>query len=305
MDEAKADLTPLADFTPPLKDWPPPAELLEKIEKVRMLRPPQKKEIKHGGEVVFRVYYDEESEWTQTILKLLPQAYETSTTLFRFRMGETQVYIFKDAIRYEDFINAQFPGALTSWAWALGGRGALYFCHEAYQIYHKRQKRAEDITSDYFRGTIPHEFTHAVLARAIGTVKFPSWLNEGIAQLASSRVFPAMVRENEQRMQRLIAAQALLGLEQLDSDPQFYRSVEHTLAQSDTGVSGVSDAYAQGFHMTRFLLFRQPVRRWSEFIELCRETEDVEKAFQQTFSLTIAEFYQAWREQVKQTVRIR
>jgi hypothetical protein len=124
----------------------------------------------------------------------------------------------------------------------------------------REANQKEDIAGDYFRSAAPHEFTHAVLARAIGTMRLPPWLNKGIAQVAGGRACPGMVKENDKRMQSILTVNRVLGLELLSSDARFYDSRETPIGEASGAPSLAFIAYNQGYHMTRYLLSKQSIQ---------------------------------------------
>jgi hypothetical protein len=245
--------------------------------------------------LAFRVYSDDDSPWTQAILKLLPDAFHKGQDMFNIRLSETAVFIFKDAARYTAFCRTAFESAPGSWAWASGGNGILFFCATD----PKGNQPAKDVDSDYFRGTTAHEYTHALIARILGTAHLPTWLNEGLAEKAGSEVAPKLLAANDQEIQLCVASDMLLPLEKLNS-ADFYNEVEHQVTQYRTvGPSArVSDAYAQGFHMTRYLLSLVGMRRFCNFLAEFARTHSLDNSFQSVFGFSIPEFYDAWLEDV-------
>lgn len=153
---------------------------------------------------------------------------------------------------------------------------------------------------DYFRSTIPHEYTHALIARFLGIALLPSWLNEGIAQVVGGEAAPKLLDQNDRDIQRCVANNTLLSLDKLGTWDSFKGAVEQQEAQyRAVGSSArVSDAYAQSFHMTRYLLSLVGMRSFCDFLDAFTRTHSLDNSFQNVFGFSIPEFYNAWLEDV-------
>src|SRR5258708_2919156 len=168
------DLKPLGDFRPQ-PTWQTASEIVEKIELMRSLAPSNVAEIREGDRVQFRVYYDEDTEWTKGIRKLLPQAFKINSQLFGVKIYEIPVFIFNDTATFEKFRRARFSNYLGEWAWACASDGILLFCRTDA----KEKLRPENPESDYFKSTVVHEHAHSVFHRVVFNTKpIPRLLDE-------------------------------------------------------------------------------------------------------------------------------
>jgi hypothetical protein len=286
------DLKPLGNFRPQPR-WDVASDIVDKIERMHALAPANVAEVREGGAILFRVYYDEDTEWTKGIRKLLPQAFKLNSQLFGVKTYEIPVFIFKDWATYTKFSDIRFGKTSRTWAWASASDGILMFCRTDA----KGRVRAEDPESDYFKATVVHEHAHAVLHRISSTTVIPSWLDEGIAVFAGSRISPKDVDRNELIMKRCFEQGTLLTFRDITDRATFYSIVEKEDAKKQTTGPDYSgtDAYQQAFNMVRYFLLKTREQDRVRLLRLSNERESIEQAFQEVFGISIEAFYNAWR----------
>lgn len=298
---SEQDLTPLQDFSLN-PNWPAASTLVQKIEALRALCPPKVHEIRDGGDVIFRVYCDEDNDWSAAIIKLLPEAAKIGNDMFGVRLLETPVFIFKTNERYTAFYKLRFDKTPGSWVWASGSLGLFMFC----ETDPTGKKPAEDTTGDYFRGTVAHEYTHTLIGRAIGTALLPRWMNEGLANVAGSKLAKEDLNKNDAKMKALFAAKALLSLDELNDTARFNDAVERMLSlkKVEAGKDAASaaaeakpqgDAYAQALHMMRCLLEIGKKEDILRFLTFFTETRDLDGSFRDVYAMSVPDFYAAWQ----------
>jgi hypothetical protein len=128
-------------------------------------------------------------------------------------------------------------------------------------------------------GTLRHELVHVLLARNVNVDRLPRWLNEGIAMsLAHEHRWGSSFRVGRMYLQgRLISA----------------RDLEWAFMQPGREME-FGDAYAQALSMTRYLRDRLGEEGFWELIYALDEMTFLE-AMKQHTSMTIIEFYDAWK----------
>jgi hypothetical protein len=289
---AEADLAPLGDFYEG-GQWPVASEIVHRIERMRALYPAHMQEVKVGGKVAFRVYYDDDKDWVRAIIKLLPKALDTGRSLFGVELYETPVFIFTSSPRLQAFMRVRWPTyTLQSWVWAYGVTGMLYFAG----ITPGGSQLALKSESDYFRGTVVHEYTHSVLHRVLGTLSVPRWLDEGVAEFVAQRVATSKLVDNDRTMRTLTDAGAIVTLDRLNRDDTFFSLTEQEVApRSATEPGDVRPApYAQAYHMVRYLFARWHEDGFLRFLALYGTAGNLDASFRRAFGVTLDEFYDAW-----------
>ena len=292
--DALTDLKPLGDFHPNA-GFPVASELVQEIEQMKALAPTNVEEIKEGGQVLFRVYYDEDTDWTKAIRKLLPQAFKIGSQMYGVKIYETAVFIFKEAERFQKFRTLRFKNKIGSWSWATGSEGMLLFCRTDA----KGKVRAGNTESDYFKGTIVHEYSHALLHRLISNASLPSWLDEGLAMFAETRIAPKNIEKNDQTLKRCFTENTFLSLKEMTASTIFYDMVEKEDPKRQSvpadAYSG-TEGYQQCLHMVRFFLLNTTEEQRKNFVRVYNTSKNVEKSFQEVFRVSTEDFYASWRE---------
>ncbi len=292
---AKTDLESLGDFR--IDDqWPTAASLVLKIEALRAASPKNVHEVRCAGDVVFRVYSDDNNTWSSAIIKLLPEAFQIGRKLFDSKVIETPVFIFKDSARYANFCKLRFDNYhLASWEWAYGAFGLFVFCETNPQ----GAKPAEDTDGDYFRGTVVHEYTHTLIFRTLGTASLPTWMSEGIAEFAATKIAPRKIAKNTEAMRVCAEANVLLGLDTLNDETLFYGSYEIKMAEDRLLPLGNrkirSNCYEQSLNMVRYIMKYAGMRGFDRFINDYASSEDLNASFQDGIGKTMPEFYDLWK----------
>jgi hypothetical protein len=224
---------------------------------------------------------------------LLPRAYNAGRKLLPIDITETAVFVFKDRSRFDAFTRVHSGQRLPAGVIAASSNGILLFC----QYDAQGLQSVPDTTSDMFRGTVAHEYTHCLLQRAMGTVELPLWLDEGLAMVAGSELAPHDLQRNDYAIHRLLEKNAVMSLDELG---KFYESVEHGLRKGE----GKTDPYQQGFHMTRYFLSRIKPAELPAFLNLVLKTGSLETAFRRNQGMTLASFYNSWLHHAESTTRL-
>lgn len=294
---AEKDLRPLGEYVP-YKTWSPASRYLQNFEKLKAAAPPLIHEVKHDGQVVFRVYYDQADEWTGRIIALLPTAYRTSRDLVGIDMVETPVFIFRDLARFREFYSERGNGQPPhSWVWAAGSTGAFYFSQRK-----SDGTEAPRASSLIFRSTVVHEYNHCLVNRLLGAATVPHWFREGMAMVAESRAFPEKLTGYEERMRRVIASGNLLPLENLNRTTEFLDTVERSLEARQQKIAA-PDLYVQSFDMARYFLKQIKPGTLNKFLMAVRDQSSFDKPFLDYSGMTVEEFFEEWQEQLNQTTR--
>ena len=291
--DALTDLKPLGDFRPQ-PGWPAASELVQEIEGMKALAPVNVEEVKEGGHILFRVYYDEDNDWTKAIRKLLPRAFAIGSQLYGVKIYETAVFIFKDAGTWQKFRNIRFKNKLGSWSWAAGSEGMLMFCRTDAN----GKARAEDTTGDYFRGTVVHEYSHALMHRLISNTVIPAWIDEGFAVFSESQIAPKNIEKNDQAMKRCFQEDTLLSLKEMTAPATFYGMVEKEDGKRQTTPAAAysgTDGYQQGFYMVRYFLLNTTDAQRRQFVRVYNDSKKIDKAFPEVFHISVEDFYAAWK----------
>ncbi|HEX8463260.1 MAG TPA: hypothetical protein VF627_01460, partial [Abditibacterium sp.] len=98
-----------------------PQSVIEKIDRIEAVLPPQVFEVKSGENTVFRVYYTQNDPVTRAVIETLPAAYRISADLFGADVIEQPVFIFNTYAQMLAFMAARGSTRAASWAWAYGG----------------------------------------------------------------------------------------------------------------------------------------------------------------------------------------
>ena len=274
------------------------AETLQKIDKLQQLQPRFTREIKNGDQVVFRVHYASNDAVTNGIMARLPQAYRISETMFGSDVLATTVYIFDSYAYFRAFYQARMGKAPGSWY------GAVTINNVIYMSLQNPDGSAAVADVEHLKSTIAHEFNHAMLRRLIGTVKMPQWFVEGLAQVAGAQVGANDVALNDYEIKRLFAVNALVPPSKLEASDSFgsHTEIGAGLDRQGAGIIAPSP-YAQGFHMTRFLLANMKRGQLGDFLNLARQDNDFNQAFSEEFNASLQDFYQSWYQDTARRVR--
>jgi hypothetical protein len=277
---AQQDFSQIGDFTP-YHRWPLASDYIRRIEDLKGLMPKNIREVKNGQNIPFRVYYDRESPWLDALIKLLPQAYAINSKLLNRSIAETPVFVFSDFERFKKFyaLNANNTTP-SSWAWAAGKSSGVYFCEN-----HPANTASHDFNGIYFQIAAAHEFNHTAVGRIVGGASLPNWFSEGLAMMTSPQINPAVGHSYDTRVRKAKEANAILSMQDISRRESFRDSVE-----SQNG----SDAYAQGYSMTYYLLSVLTPEKLTPFLEEVRESRRFDVALFKFTGLSPSAFYDAW-----------
>jgi hypothetical protein len=131
------------------------------------------------------------------------------------------------------------------------------------------------------RQVLVHELSHVVLGQALGEVRAPRWLDEGLAQYIS----------REWKLgQSILVARALL----------FERLIplEDIEALNSFSKSEAQLAYAESFLAVAFIRDRFGESSLHQLIRDLAEYDDFGLAVQTSLSMTLSDFYRTWRDYV-------
>jgi hypothetical protein len=297
---AVSDLEPLRGKVP-IKGLAAPEKSLDKIARLKQLVPSNVQEVKAGGEVIFRVYYDSANPWSGAILALLPRAYSINKRLLGIGVSGTPVFIFDSYERFAAFYAERNGGRPPgSWVWAVGAAGGFYFCP-----FNRRGERTmQDTSTAFFRSTVTHEYNHTLTQRVMGAHRPPQWFREGLAMQAEAAGDPERMRSYARRLTQTMAGNAMLNPTALCEKSAFALATEVGGAIEKRGGTG-PDPYAQSYHITGFLISLFKGAKMTEFLLALRESDDFDGTVQDFTGLSPEEFSNAYIQYARQTLRAR
>jgi hypothetical protein len=271
---AEADLAPLADFSEG-GNWPAASEVVERVRRSRELAPAKVHEITFNGAVAFRVYYDVDDKWTQTLIGALTAAHRAVTGFYGVSTVETAVFVFDESERHAAFIETLTGERPTSWEWASGGNGILIFCPIAPgNNYRQSPSQLPETTA--------HEYSHCLTRRVLGTAAMPLWLNEGLAMTCGALMRPGKTEENDIYLTRMWTAGRILPLRAVTNRDTFY---DETIA---------ADAYVQAYAMVRFLVSETGRDGLLALLNSLKQERNIEAAMGQVWNGGLEGFYEDW-----------
>ena len=272
---------------------------LDKIERLRVLTPPNYQEIKSNGQVVFRVHFGALDPVTRGIIARLPSAYRISRAMFGSDVLATSVYIFDNYPQFRAFYQERGGQPPGSWAAAAGSRDGFYF-----SLQRPDGTGAAERDPLHLESTIAHEFNHAMMARLMGTTPLPRWFEEGLAQVAGAQVVARDVEMNDYTIARLFAVKALIAPQKLEEFNSFGAHTELGVALGAQGAGIIAPSpYAQSFSMARYFLAKLRRGQLETFLNRVREEDDFGAAFQDEFSVSLAQFYQGWYQDTARSLK--
>ena len=298
-DQAAQDLGPLKGKAP-IEKWSGADVLLEELRLLERIVPQNVHEVSSGGRVAFRVYYDEDSPWTQAVIAALPRAYAVSRQMFGVEMSETPVFIFATYPRFRDFHIARWKKAPGSWVSCVGGVSG--FCISPQNA--RGNSQMSDPRNARFRTVIAHEYNHTMARRIAGSGELPRWLSEGLAMTADTLMEPELVAQYTRQLARAMAVNALVDPAQLRRGNTFEASTEFGLAANDAGQMA-SSPYAQSLHMTTFLLglLRQNRVSLTQFLFELRGDKKFDATLANATGLAPQQFALAWLQNARRTLQ--
>lgn len=290
-DAARRDFSAIVEYRP-YNGWDSARKYVAQIERVREMAPTNVTQVADDeGRLLFRVYCEEDNEWSKGIIALLPAAYRINRELLgqKTPSRELPVFIFSDATRFRNFVERGSPGKpFGSWAWAVGSSDGLCFCQ------HLNGVAPQDVNSVYFRSTVVHELNHCFVKRITGNTILPRWFEEGLAMMAADTAVPEQKSEYEERFQKVLQNGALLSLSQ-ESDHESFQTLTELFGLRRSQ----ADTFAQAWSMTESLVSILTPQKIKPFLEEVRATHSFDKALQHLAGLSPQEFYDQWREQLR------
>lgn len=269
-------------------------ETLDELDKIEKALPPRVLEVTLSGKVIFRVYYFDKNPLTRLIIQSLPEAYKVNVALLKTDVVELPVFIFNTQNQLKAFHKARKTQSSGSWVWATGGASSFQFCLE------KPDGTPVSLANpNYIRATVAHEYNHSVFSRAMGRVNIPKWFTEGLAQIAGGMVSPTDVIHNERTVFRLFKADMLIPMPLLKEGASFREHTEYGIAVGQISKATNREmvgpnAYAQSYHMTRYLLKNMETSHLVKFLNEVRKHRSFEKGFQTYFGADVEQFFYAW-----------
>jgi hypothetical protein len=292
-DQAKQDLQPLGNFAASYvkgssAKWAPASTIVEKLDAILAARPPLQHLVHDKGQVRYRVFYNQDDEFSQTVIAALTSGYAAASKFTKVQATEIPVFVFNrdEYPQFAKFYTAQTESQPRPWFRVLVRSGAIYIS--------QRDQGSKIVPADpsLLGHLVSHETTHVLMGRILGRVKdFPDWFNEGSAESGEAVYDPTMHARNDRRMKTLLRTGTILPLSQIISVENFRDAIDH---QKDG--TGKSDAYAQGFSMTRYLGTLLKGQTISDFATSIREKESFEAALKEATGLSSEEFYASWLE---------
>ncbi|BCM88857.1 hypothetical protein IAD21_00699 [Abditibacteriota bacterium] len=274
--------------------WPSATTYTIKLQRIKALLPPRVREVRSDENVVFRVFYSNNDNWTSGIIKLLPLAYRLNRRIIKQPVTETQVFIFKN---YEDFkafyrlkSDGRSPG---SWTWAAGDAGVMFFSRGVPGA----SPKASDVNSDYFQTTVVHEFNHTLVNAISGSAHMPVWLKEGLATLVGTQASRENATSIKQRMQRAASVNAFLPLTGLSSRQEFAKNTEDYVTKSRKNIY-CADTYPQSCFMASYFLSLLPTQGLEAFLTDLGQKRNFDEVFQKYTQHTPDAFYRDWLAQI-------
>lgn len=272
--QAEADLAPLADWRP-ADGWPKASEALDTITRSRELAPANVQEIRGGGAVLFRVYYDVADRWTQTLMNSLTGAHRVVSNFYGATTVETAVFVFADSERHRQFMKTLTGKPPEDWAWASGSNGMLIFCPIAPGNNYRE-------SPDQLPETVAHELSHCLTHRVLGTAAMPMWLDEGLAMYCAGLIRPQKADDNDINITRLWTADQILPLRAVTQRDIFY----------DKDIA--ANAYVQAYAMVRFLVSELGRDGLLQLLNQLKGEGKFESAMAQTWDGGLDAFYEDW-----------
>ena len=270
---AEADLKPLGDYSPREK-WPKASELVAKIEDVLRAAPTNVREIKSGDRVLFRVYYDKDTELMQTFLEELVKARADVCAFYGSELPATVVFIFDDDKACNAFLNAHWAG--SSVVRAEGVMGTL--CGGSLTL---RTHGPERVGGVGF--ILRHELSHALHRDLVGSAYIPTWFEEGVAQVCGALGNPKLTDENEGAVLQLAKEGRWLPLAAI------------TGVKSFAAPENLPVSYSQAFAMTRYMIFHYGKETMLKlFLQDLGEGYGVDLAFENSLGVDQAGYYDLW-----------
>ena len=285
LDDAKKDFEPLGDFTISPKFLPASAQLAQ-VNELLALRPAHQYLVQQDGKVLFRVYSSEDDDFLHAVLDALPQGYRAASAFTGLQTDDVPIFVFNTA-HFADF--TAFFGKLSgkpvrTWFRSVTLSGSITVSQKS----ETGQPRAAN--DPKMVRTLSHEMTHQLIRGLLGNrTPMPNWFTEGIAQVCEGLAAPEVYTQNDKLMQKLVAQNAILPLNLILSNNDFHDTVDAMRAGTQKG-----SPYAQGLHMTRYLVTLLGKESVPEFLQAIAQKGSFEAALQATTGLNMEQFYAAW-----------
>ncbi|MBM3476806.1 MAG: hypothetical protein FJX75_26335 [Armatimonadetes bacterium] len=275
---AQKDMSSLGDYAP-WEKWPPASDFAGRVVRIKAVAPANVDEIRRGKTCLFRIYYDENNEWSQAIAATLRETYAEVCGLYGAELAETSVFIFSDGARYNEFFRLGSGSPPTDWQWAAGAGGALLFCQ-----YDADGSQPVPPGSAYMRSSIAHEFSHCLVRRYLGTTRIPPWLDEGLATCCGALLVPEDLARNDLQVAAIVRLGQMLPLSVMAESRGFYSN------------DNAKTAYPQGFAMVRFMADQIGRDGLLKLLQLLRDEGDLDKALDKGWQTNSTAVYEAWHD---------
>lgn len=288
---AERDLSPFA-MADPSGAGLLAANTLRRIERVKPLVPREVEEIKDGDKVLFRVYYEEMDPWVRGMIDSLPLAYETNHRLMGFELLETPVFIFSSNQNFRNFYTALIGQAPSDTLAGLAASGAILIPPPV-----PGSRLALGPQTPGFNSMTIHEFNHCILRRVWGRGRPPQWFVEGMASVAEAFADESEGKQLMRRFQRAGEANALILPANLRQD-ELFRHASELGSRTNRGSTQGPDPYAQGYHMTMYLLNSLKKEQILPFLTSLR-TKSFSDSLVEFAGGTEDQFYDSWMQSLK------
>ena len=269
------------------------------LGRIEPLLPALQTEVKDGDRTLFEVHYSRLDAGTNTVLELLPQAYQINRELLGADIEATAVYVFDTRDHFRDFYQEWTKHPPGSWISAVTVGDVVYIC-----LQRPDGSMSWEDHPQHFRGTVAHEFNHAMMNRLVGATALPSWFKEGVAQIAGTRLSPGDLAANDRDVQRMFGAHLVLSPQDLETHEDFAAQTEAGVyVHREDGAQITASPYAQSYSMARALVKDAEPDALPNLLRLTREEDDFKQGFLIEFGLTVPQFYNNWYEDTARTLK--
>ena len=267
--------------------------ILQKIDNLTPLLPPNMREIRDGERVIFRMHSFATEGDAATVAQMLPDAYRINRQIFGQDVEAIPIFVFDNYDRFSAFYRKYNGAAPSSWEWAVT-TGTLV----QISLRNKKNVAIARYNRPFFYGAIVHEVNHAMINRLMGNAKFPPWFKEGLAQVVEVQVKPDFDADKQRRIAHLFQddKKGLLPIEKLRKNKFFFDQVELGVTLRKSGKrAGAPDPYAQSYGLMKSLLSDFSTAQLQSFLARVRKSDDFDGSFAAEFGMTTAQFYEKWK----------
>src|SRR5262249_44097390 len=161
---------------------PTAREVLRGLADKQALAPPNKTEIRDDTDVLIRIFYDKENDWSKALYKQLLASHQTVTAILGAKLTEMPVFIFDDWARCEGFLKKALPNRSGFRpGFGTSGHGIVAYCRPSTP---EELQQADSVKigappGEYLRIAVSSDITKALIDRIVGYSRIPFWLTFG------------------------------------------------------------------------------------------------------------------------------